>query len=253
MVEGLAERGWSVFPYDTRLMPWVKAARAASDSALSDPDLAHWYVCEDTWFVGVDALKNSDDGTLKGTRLTGAVIDHLNPMPKLHRAQLSVVWPGYPKPREGETEAAFLYRKHKDAAHVDGVRAVGTPKRRFLKEPHAFILGIPLNEVPDNAAPLTVWDGSHHIMRRAFQSAFQNHPPETWPDIDITDIYVAARKEVFDTCQRIEVPAQPGQATLTHRLTLHGVAPWSAAPDGDRRIAYFRPELERNEDWLTAP
>ena len=40
----------------------------------------------------------------------------------LHPAQLSVIYPGYPKPRVGESEAAGRYRVKRDAAHLDGLK-----------------------------------------------------------------------------------------------------------------------------------
>ena len=40
----------------------------------------------------------------------------------LHPAQLSVIYPGYPKPRVGESEAAGRYRAKRDAAHLDWLK-----------------------------------------------------------------------------------------------------------------------------------
>ena len=72
----------------------------------------------------------------------------------------------------------------------------------------------------------------------------------------MTTAYAAARREVFQTCRRVTLPARPGEAMLMHRLTLHGVAPWAAgaqaAPEG-RIIAYFRPQLPDVASWLTRP
>ncbi len=251
MVSGLAQAGWRRFAPDADIRRWAAAALAPARAAVRDPANARWHVCEGTWFVGVDALPNGPDGAVAGSGpLTGAVIDAViaetGPMPDLHRAQVSVTWPGYPRPRAGENAAAFRYRRNRDAAHVDGVRAEGPDRRRYVREPHAFILGLPLTRADPDAAPLVVWEGSHRIMARAFQAAFAGHPPADWPDIDVTKPYQAARREVFETCRRIPVPARPGEAVLLHRLTVHGVAPWAAGagagPDG-RMIAYFRPEL----------
>jgi hypothetical protein len=58
---------------------------------------------------------------------------------------------------------------------------------------------------------------------------------------------------VFATCERIELPLQPGEACVLHRHLLHGVAPWGGnAPAGEdgRMIAYFRPEFSTPSDWL---
>ena len=69
----------------------------------------------------------------------------------------------------------------------------------------------------------------------------------------MTEIYQATRREIFETCERVEVHCRPGQAYVVHRLALHGVAPWAdgaeAGPDG-RMIVYFRPEIGGPQDWL---
>jgi hypothetical protein len=87
-------------------------------------------------------------------------------------------------------------------------------------------------------------------MREAFAAAFAGRPPATWPDIDITEVYIDARKRCFDTCRRVEIHARPGEAYIAHRLSLHGVAPWAedatAGSDG-RMICYFRPAMENIE------
>ena len=184
-------------------------------------------------------------------------VAELGPVPPLHPAQVSVIYPGYPRPRAGEGEAAFGYRLRRDAAHVDGVRPEGAARRRFVLEPHSFILGLPLVPASERAAPLVVWEGSHEIMRAAFAAAFRDRPPEAWRTVDVTEIYQAARREVFESCTRVEVSAAPGEAYVVHRLALHGVAPWAegepAGPDG-RMIAYFRPECPGGHaEWLQAP
>jgi hypothetical protein len=230
---------------------WVRHARVNALKAVSDPAHAAQYACEGTWFVGLDVLENDAVGRVGGSApLDGVAVEvarsDLGHWPDLHRAQVSVVHPGYPRPRDGETDAGFRYRLNRDAAHVDGVIGLGQPKRRFVQEPHAFILGIPLSEATAEAAPLVVWDGSHHIMRRSFAQALGDCPPDQMSGIDVTDAYIAARREVFDTCTRVVVHAPPGGACLIHRLALHGVAPWgpdaNAAPEG-RMIAYFRPPM----------
>jgi hypothetical protein len=152
----------------------------------------------------------------------------------------------------GESDAAFRFRRDKDAAHVDGLLPVGTDKRRYLQEPHAYVLGIPLNQCA--AAPMVVWEGSHHIMRDAFKAALSGIDPENWAQTDLTDIYQSARKCCFETCNRREITARMGGSYLIHRLTLHGVAPWKngdTCPDEGRMIAYFRPELTNIKNWLT--
>ena len=252
MVETFLTDGFVTFAADPDIADWAGHARIAGIKAASSPDLAKWLVCGGTWFVGVDALPNDEygrigeSGPIKGQAIN--VVERLyGHVPQLHCAQVSVTYPGYPKPREGEGSAAFRYRLNRDAAHVDGVRAVGPDRRRVIDEPHAWILGTALSDASPDAAPLVVWKGSHIIMRDALQRAVAARDPANWHKVDVTESYQAARREVFETCARIELPLQPGQAVLLHRLVLHGVAPWadgaSAAPEG-RMIAYFRPHME---------
>jgi hypothetical protein len=122
----------------------------------------------------------------------------------------------------------------------------------MVKEPHGWILGVPLNET--TASPLTIREGSHEVIRAALLDALTPHPPTNWGDIDITDAYQAARRTAFATCRRVELPVKPGEATLLHRLALHGVAAWKPedkAPPEGRMIAYLRPQLANVQDWLT--
>ena len=101
------------------------------------------------------------------------------PLDDLHKGQVSVVYPGYPRPKEGESEAAFDYRRDRDAAHLDGLLPVGTPRQRMIREPHAYILGLPVTKADPGAAPLVVWDGSHRMMREAMNGALAPHDPAT--------------------------------------------------------------------------
>lgn len=240
--------GWLRFGFDPRVARWAKAAAVAAERVLVDPTLAQWYRHQRTWFVGVDALPNGPDGAIGGVPLAGPW-DVTGPW---HRAQLSVVYEGYPKRDAGESAAAHGFRIRRCAAHLDGLLAEGPDKRRFLREPHAFVLGIALNAVPEGAAPLVVWEGSHEVIRAAFADMFAGVAPKDWADVDVTDGYKAARARVFETCPKVEVPLQPGEAVLVHRLAVHGVAPWGAgAGAGDRRIAYFRPLLDDPAEWLS--
>ena len=173
-----------------------------------------------------------------------------NPALKEKWLQCEGTW--YPKPRQGETKAGFTYRLTRDAAHVDGLLPVGAERRRMLREPHAYVLGLPLNTCDIKASPMVVWEGSHLIMHKAFQAALNPYPAAQWSDIDLSDVYHAARREAFESCRRVAVHAEPGQAYAIHRLALHGVAPWQAgahAPSEGRMIAYFRPELNDIEEW----
>jgi len=253
--------GFLRFPADAAMLAWARHARPFAAAAAGDPAQAHWLRCGGTWFVGVDALPNDAQGRVEdGPPLGGAaadfVRDDLGFRIPLHRAQVSVCYPGYPQPSPEESEAAYSFRRNRDAAHVDGLLAEGPEKRRYLKEPHAYILGVTLTQQSADAAPLAVWKGSHRIMTPMFAEAFAGRPPETWRDVDITAAYQQARRQVFATCERMTLPTSPGEAVLVHRHLVHGVAPWgeraTAQPEG-RMIAYLRPEFPSIGDWLAAP
>ena len=231
--------GYTVFDTDPRVMRWAQAAREAV-ARLDTSERRHGR----TWFVGVDALPNAPDGSIDGTPLEGPWPAHRS----WHRAQVSIVYPGYPRQDAGESDVNHRFRLHRDAAHMDGLLPIGPKKRRYLKEPHSFILGLPLGA--ETQSPLVVWPGSHQIVGQAMAEVLRPHPSTAWPEIDLTDAYVAARRQVFDVCQRVEVPLVIGQSILLHRHLIHGVAPWSGpdAPDG-RAVAYFRPQGDV-ADWL---
>lgn len=242
--------GWQRIGPHPAIAAWAEAARQAALQTLAST--TEPWRCGGTWFVGVDALPNLPDGSIADMPFPWAALP-LAPEP-LHPAQLSVIRPGYPQPSPEETPAAFAFRRDRDAAHLDGLLPVGPSRARMVKEPHAWILGLPLNDT--SASPLTVWEGSHEILRGALKTALAPHSPETWGEIDLTRAYQSARREVFTTCRRVELPARPGEATLIHRLTLHGVAPWKPedrAPAEGRMIAYLRPQLASVEDWLRRP
>ncbi|MDA7426830.1 hypothetical protein PGB28_00055 [Primorskyibacter aestuariivivens] len=255
----LLARGWAKLPHDPRLADWAaRAAEIARDAIESDEHSQQWQ-CDKTWFVGVDVLHNAPDGSIGDVSLAGRAVEELTALygaQHWHRAQVSVVRPGYPKPRAGESDAAFRYRQHRDAAHVDGLLPVGDKRRRHLHEPHGFILGIPLNETSPDAAPLVVWDGSHLIMKQAFEQVLGGMTDARERDTDVTDAYQSARRRVFDACPRLELHARPGEALILHRQVLHGIAGFAdtaTAPPEGRMIAYFRPQLAEIPDWLALP
>ena len=244
-MRALPEAGFRVFAHDPQVLAWVTAAKQAGLTVLDQGGERRHGA---TWFVGVDALPNAPDGSISGVPLAGAWRDYTDAPDVWHRAQLSVVFPGYPKRDAGESDAAHQFRKNRDAAHVDGLLPEGPARRRHLREPHGFILGLPLDNVP--ASPLVVWAESHQIVRAAFQQYFQGYAPEEWADLDVTEIYQATRRIVFETCERVEVVAKPGQAILLDRHLVHGVAPWDSGLSGRMRmIAYFRPQISFTA-WL---
>ncbi|MCY4334495.1 MAG: hypothetical protein OXC60_07445 [Litoreibacter sp.] len=256
--EQLKERGWCRFPFDATLAKWVThASGVANELAQNEQNIADWLRCGGTWFAGVNILPNDAQGrVLDGPPLAGEAISFVERQfgaSHLDRAQVSIIYPGYPTPMEGESEAAFRFRRDRDAAHVDGLLPIGPQRRRHLQEPHGFVLGLPLNQTSQGASPMVVWEGSHDRMREAFRGVLNDVSPDRWGGVDLTDIYQETRKSCFETCQRVTVHAVPGEAYLIDRLALHGVAPWTTgadAPAAGRMIAYFRPELEDISDWL---
>lgn len=251
--------GWKEFRPDPQVLDWLKIAGPTALVMRRDPDMIQkWLRCEQTWFVGVNALANDGKGRVAGSApLTGEAMAFVRGAlgfgdGALDRAQVSICYPGYPKPQAGETAAAFRFRRDRDAAHLDGMHPVGPARRRKMLEFHGFILGLPITNADKRAAPLVVWEGSHHIMARAIRAALSDIAPDDWPGIDLTDIYQNARKLVFERCKRRLVHARPGGAYILHRLALHGVSPWlenAKAPPEGRAILYFRPEIAR-ENWL---
>lgn len=251
-------QGWAVFPQEVGVSAWVDAALPTALAAIRDPAMRKaWLRHGGTWFAGVDLLANDASGRVgAGPPLTGAALAAAHalcgPLP-LHPAQLSVTYPGYPGRDDNESDAAHRYRLLRDAAHLDGLLPEGPEKRRHLREPHGYILGVALTGAGQGAAPLVVYEGSHHVMRAAFRAAFAGIAPASWGDLDVTDIYQAARRECFASCPRVEIVLEGGQSVLVHRMALHGIAPWAAGAQAgaDGRImAYFRPVMPAIGDWL---
>jgi hypothetical protein len=243
-------KGWHRLGPSAGIKAWADAALPLAQAALAgtnDP-----LRCGGTWAVGLDLLPNDATGRVGGVDLPWADLGLV--CEPLHRAQLSTIHPNYPQPSIEESATAYAFRLNRDAAHLDGLLPIGADRHRMVKEPHAWILGLPLNV--SDASPLVVWQGSHLILQEALREAFAPYPPATWGDVDVTQAYTAARRRIFETCPRIALPVRPGEATLLHRLTLHGVAPWAAgatAPPEGRIIAYFRPLMGSVQDWLLLP
>ncbi|HEX7081590.1 MAG TPA: hypothetical protein VF329_11300 [Gammaproteobacteria bacterium] len=250
--------GWVRFPHAPEVADWAARARPVAEACVADPEQrARWLRCGGTWFVGVNVFPNDAAGAVPEAGvppLAGPPVEFIAEALKLavgwDRGQISACFPGYPRPSAGESAAAFRFRRDRDAAHVDGLQRFESRRRR-LGELQGFILGVPLTDAPAGAAPLVVWEGSHEVMRRALRARLADVPTERWRDEDLTDAYVAARRECFETCRRVPLHARPGESYLIHRLALHGVAPWSAAPAGERLIAYFRPNPfpDAAPDW----
>ncbi len=255
-------QGWCRFKHDSALEKWVEDALPSARETVRADVFSRWLRCGGTWFAGVNALPNDSSGAVAGSKpLGGAAIEFIHKSLGLSgfdwdKAQISVCYPGYPQPMESESPAAFQYRRDRDAAHVDGLLPEGADRRRHLRVFHGFILGIPMVEFSLDASPFVVWEGSHEVIRSDVKARFGNLPPDQWGDEDITETYHQARQRVFETCKRVEITARPGEAFITHRLALHGVAPWgeSAHADEDgRMICYFRPDIGGPLEWLMAP
>ncbi len=255
-------RGWCRFAFDPQLYGWVEAARAAARATRTNPRHAQWLRYQGTWFAGVNVLPNDASGAVGASGpLRGAVLEFIGDELGLRdfawdAAQVSICYPGYPLPMANESQAKARYRREFDAAHVDGLLPEGVDRRRYLREYHGFILGIPMVEFDADASPFVVWEGSHEIMRSAFARRLEGLAPELWGEEDITDAYHAARQQAFAECARVELHAGPGEAFIAHRLVLHGTAPWRAAAaagaDG-RMICYFRPDPFGPYEWLNDP
>lgn len=246
--EELETKGYTQFSFDPQLAAWATHAASISTAILVDPSHEKWWRHRRTWFVGVDALPNDKVGRLPGgLPLAGEAIDFLREQfgfnGPWHRGQLSVCFPGYPQRDAHESEGQHKFRLTRDAAHVDGLLGEGPTKRRHFREPHQFILGIPLNAASVEQSPLVCWEGSHLVMQDMFAQVFAGIPEALWGGVDVTEAYSAARQRCFETCRRVIVHAQPGEAYVIHKYALHGVAAWAGgrAPDASRMIAYFRP------------
>ncbi len=252
----LARDGVAVFAAAAETARWARAALGTARPLIASEAARHaWLRCEGTWFAGVDLLPNTADGAVDGVPLSGPALASIEALdltpPAWHAAQVSVAYPGYPRPMEGESAGAARYRMRRDAAHVDGLLPFGAERRRRLAEPHAFILGLPLTDSDARAAPLVVWPGSHRLLGAALARARAADAGTAADEVDLTEAYIEARRHVFEACARRPLPLRLGQAVLLHRHLLHGIAPWAApdAPEG-RAVAYFRPLLSDPEAWF---
>jgi len=258
-IEALRTAGWAKFAADADLKAWVDHVAPIAAALSRHPShRADWLRHGGTWFAGVNILANDAQGLVQQSpELRGAVVDCLTalhgPM-SLDRGQISVTYPGYPAFDGTESAAAHRFRVNRAAAHVDGLLANGPERRRFLHEPHQYVLGIPLGLSSAEASPLVIWEGSHNIIRAAFKSVLDRLPVAQWGSVDLTEIYHQARKDCFEHCPRKSILAQPGECYVLHRLALHGIAPWGAgakAPPEGRIVAYFRPQTKGClSEWL---
>lgn len=256
------EHGWCCFESDPAILDWINAALDPARATVVDPEHAKWHRYQNTWFAGVNVLPNDVNGAIAGSGpLAGHAVEFIATELGLtdfawDMAQVSVCYPGYPQPTDGESEAKARYRRNRDAAHLDGLLPEGPECRRHLREHHGFVLGIPMVEFDQDASPFVIWEGSHEVIRQAFARRFAGLDPQAWGDEDVTDLYQQVRRDIFERCRRVAIHARPGEVYLAHRLCLHGMAPWGddagAGPDG-RMICYFRPNTFGPYDWLHQP
>ena len=247
------EAGFKVFDHNPRTAAWAKAALNDARKIAADPAMCSFDNLRhgQTWFVGVDALPNAVDGSIGGVPLDGPWQQFVPDLPQ-HSGQLSIIYAGYPQQDVGESDANHRYRSARAAAHVDGLLPVGPERRRFAQEYHAYILSVPLNDVAE--APTVVWRGSQRIMQQALRGAIGDADPA---QVDITEVYQAARRQVFETCEQVPLRLKVGQSALLHPFVLHGTQAWGDAsdPTGEgRMIAFFRPECAGGAaQWLATP
>ncbi|MEL6888725.1 MAG: hypothetical protein AAFO86_08445 [Pseudomonadota bacterium] len=242
---GLSDHGYAVLAPTEAGLRWAEAARRSAVRISAQPGVRAQNMRHgQTWFVGVDALPNAADGSVGGVSLDWAWRSEVPDVP-LHRAQLSIIYPGYPGRDADESMPNHRYRRVRCAAHVDGLLPVGPDRRRFAKEWHAYILGLPLNA--SRHAPTVVWPGSHRVMQAALRDAIGDREPR---DVDVTDAYHVARNDVFQRCDPMPLHAEVGGAFLLHRFALHGTAPWKGPVAAGRMVAFLRPEFPTATEWL---
>ena len=254
------ELGWRFFPEDKHMFEWANHAKRWVKKKLSKGQYTDSQLrCAGTWFVGVNFLENNSIGELGDVDFYSRPIMEVmtefgNYVSGWDQGQVSICYPGYPKKMSDESEAAFKYRKQMFGAHVDGILPMGKNRRRYFKEAHAFVLGIPLSSFNKDAAPLVVWEKSHLIVRSMIWKKLKDFEVRTWSDIDITETYHEARRLVFRVCKPKIIWAPVGSGFIVHRHTLHGIKPWASggvSEDCGRMIAYFRPMFTKNEYWAS--
>ena len=253
------EMGWGVFDKEVPILNWARQARKNVCERLLLKDFeADQLRCGGTWFVGVNFLNNDKFGGLNKVAFKGQSVQAITQrygtmFQTWDQAQISICYKGYPQPTVGDTPNSFKYRKNRFNAHVDGILPIGFAKHRYAREYHAFILGVPLVDYNEFAAPAMVWEGSHKIMRDCLSKQLIELKAGLWKNENITNIYNEARQEVFLKCKPQIITVPVGGSYLIHRLALHGVMPWSEngkSGDGGRMIAYFRPQFKETKFWL---
>ena len=165
---------------DPILTDWIDKSIDAARLCVIADESQELFRCNGTWFIGVNSLPNDQNGSVNGgLPIDGKAVTFIQSKLVVRdrivwdRGQVSICYPGYPKPMQNETNANFAYRRDKDGAHVDGLLPHGLERRRFLKEYHGFILGIPMVWTNEGASPAVVWEGSHEYIRSHLMNRYK--------------------------------------------------------------------------------
>ena len=175
-------QGYYVWPWRQDIFQWSQSLLTPARQAMATPEHQHWWHHQNTWFVGVNALPNNPHGQVaKGKAmmswLQGLLETYCLHAPlNLDKGQISTCHMGYPQQDQDEPNQNYYFRKHFYAAHMDGLIPEGKQRRRYLKEYHSFILGVPLTEHDAQAAPLMVWPNSHQRLQTWLLNEFANIP-----------------------------------------------------------------------------
>ena len=209
------------FAHDPILEGWVRAALAPARATLQNPRQAKWLRYQGTWFAGVNALPNDAQGAIEASGpLQAQVIEFIETELGLRdfawdAAQISICYPGYPKPMQGETHGADALPVANAMPRMSTAYCRRVPNDgAHLREYHGFILGIPLVEYDATPSPFVVWEGSQEIMRQILPHASLDYLQSNGGSRIITEVYHAAREQVFANCERVEIHARPGEAFL---------------------------------------
>ena len=267
----LQKNGWSFLSTDDVYYDWIKEAKKQikkkfNEKLFDDKNLRSGF----TWFVGTNFLDNSSNGKIGTKSFSKKIFKNIldkfgSNVQYWDKGQVSICWPGYPKKDFYETKNSFDFRIKRFASHIDGIIPLGSKKRRFAKEYHAFILGFPIMNNFPYCAPLVVWEGSHKIFRNFFKEIYEGMSSNKISNIDITDLYNEYRKKVFSNCEAKKIIPQFNQPFLLDRHLLHGIDEWkeqkndksilknkkvlNRLSDG-RIIVYFRPIFTDPYDWI---
>ncbi len=259
-MDNYSGKGWASFPFDPNLYDWaIKVHTLVTKKINSTEGQRKKLRCGDTWFPGVNFLENDSFGNIDGALFPEKLlkfIKHHEPNfgGIFDKGQISICYTGYPRRMNSESKSSFDFRRNRYAAHIDGILPVGKTRRRFIKEYHSFILGIPINQAGKEASPCVIWEGSHEIIKNELRKYKRLRKISNWGNEDITEFYNDLRKKIFSSCEVKEIWVPMGHAYIINRLSLHGIMPWNQKPKGDensRMIAYFRPDLKNGQKrWL---